>query len=265
MLIFSTLIFSNILGLLRDKVLWSLIAVALLLVVLIPGFSLLSLRQVQELAVALSLSGTSLFLLVCSVFLGATSIWRDLEKRFAVAILALPLSRRDFVLAKFFSLCFFLFLAILILGLLSAIGVRLAAAHVPPDRPLIWLNFLVSFGMMGIKYALLIAITLALSALSTSFFLPVFGSLGIFLAGSASHQVVEFLLQSPEKFSPIFIQLVQVLHYIVPNFSAFDYQVYAIYGLPISWSEVAMSLLYGTTYIILALTLAAALFNRREI
>lgn len=255
----------TLLGLKRDKVLWSLVATAFMLVVLVPVLSLFSMRQVQELAVTLSLSSTSLFLLICTVFLGATSIWRDLEKRFAVAVLALPLSRRHFVFAKFFALGLYLILSLAVLGLLSTVGVMLAVSQHPPERSLNWLNYFLAFGMLGLKYLLLLALTLALSALSTSFFLPVFGALGLFLAGSASHQVLEFILQNSEKYSPFFIQFLRFLHYLIPNFAAFDYQVYAIYGLPISWAEVGMSLLYGVVYIIVALMLAAALFNRREI
>jgi Cu-processing system permease protein len=262
---FSSLLFLFLSGLKRDKVLWSLGVVSLLFVVSIPIFSLFSMRQVQELAVTLSLSGTSLFLLVCTVFLGATSIWRDLEKRFAVAVLALPLPRYRFVFAKFATLGLFLMLSLVVLGALSAFGATLAAAQYAPARPLDWVNFTLAFGMLGLKYLLLLALTLALSALSTSFFLPVFGALGLFLAGSASFQVVEFLLHNPERFSPLFIQVVQVLHYLLPNFAAFDYQVFAIYGLPVVWSEVVMSVLYGLIYIVFALVLAAALFNRREI
>lgn len=255
----------NLHGLKRDKVLWSLAAAAFLLVVLVPVLSLFSMRQVQELAVTLSLSSTSLFLLVCTVFLGATSIWRDLEKRFAVAVVALPLPRKYFVSAKFSALGFFLILSLAVLCLLSVFGVMLAVSQHPPERSLIWLNYFLAFGMLGLKYLLLLALTLALSALATSFFLPVFGALALFLAGSASHQVVEFIFQNAEKYPHLFIQAIRVLHYLIPNFAAFDYQVYAIYGLPFSWGEVGISLLYGIVYITAALMLASILFNRREI
>lgn len=252
-------------GLRRDKILWSLVLVSLLIVIAIPIFSLFSMRQVQELAVTLSLSGTSLFLLVCTVFLGATSIWRDLEKKFAVSVVALPLSRHLFVISKFFSLGTFLLLSLFVLCGLSAVGVVLATSLHPPERLLVWFNFGLAFGMLGLKYLMLLAITLVFSALSTSFFLPVFGSLSLFLAGSASHQVVEFILRSPEKFSSLLVKCIHVLHYLIPNFAAFDYQVYAIYGLPISWNEVGMSLIYGIVYTTVALMLATVLFNRREI
>ena len=265
MKIFFNFIILCLWGLKRDKVLWSLLAVSLLLLVLVPLFSLFSMRQVQELAVTLSLSATSLFLLVCTVFLGATAIWRDLEKRFAVPVLALPLSRQTFIFGKYFAVGLFLLLSLVILASLSALSVALAAAQYPPERALDWLNFSLAFVMLGLKYLLLLAVTLVLSALSTSFFLPVFGSLGIYFAGSASHQVVEFLVQNPDKFSAPFTQFVQVLSYLLPNFSAFDYHVYAIYGLPLVWWEVGMSFFYGLTYITLILLLAANLFSRREV
>ncbi len=68
-------------SILRDRVLHALLGVALLLFLLVPVFSLFSMRQVQELSVTLCLSALSLVLLVLSVLLGASSIWRDIERR----------------------------------------------------------------------------------------------------------------------------------------------------------------------------------------
>ena len=262
---FGHLVFLFLRTLKGDRVLWGLALACLLFLVAIPSLSLFSMRQIKELAVTLALSGTSLFLLVCAVFLGATSIWRDLEKRFAVPVLALPLSRKTFVFSKFAALGIFLVSSVVFLCVFCSVGVLLAGFQQAGSRPVVWVNFVVSFGMLGLKYLLLLALTLVLSALSTSFFLPVFGALAIFMAGSASYQVMQFLLQNPEKFSPVFIKTVNFIHYIIPNFSAFDYQIYAIYGLPLRWSEVFVSFLYGTAYIIVALILASALFERREI
>lgn len=262
---FSRLVGVGLLGLKRDKVLWALFAVALLLLILTPVISLLSMRQVQELAVSLSLSGISLFLLVAAIFLGSTSLWRDIEKRYAVSVLTLPVSRRSFVFARFTSIALFLIFALLILGLLSSVGILLASAQYPPDRPVLWGNFFAALGITGLKYCLLLAVTLLLAANSTSFFLPVFGTLGVYVASSASFEVLQFALQHPERYSPLFIVLVKALHYILPNLSAFDFQVYAIYSLPIPWKEILMVVFYGLTYTGVILLVASFLFQRREL
>jgi ABC-type transport system involved in multi-copper enzyme maturation permease subunit len=262
---FRWLVGTSLLGLKRDKVLWALFAVALLLLLLVPLASLLSMRQVQELAISLSLSGISLFLLVATVFLGATSIWRDIEKRYAVALLSLPVSRNCYLLSKYTALALFLLLSVLVLGFLSAVGIFLASQAYPPDRPIIWLNYVVALGMVGLKYLLLLAVTFLFSVLSTSFFLPVFGSIAIYLTGNAAFEVVQFVVQNPDRYSDGFIAAIKCLQYLLPNFAAFDFQVQAIYALPIPWQEPLLAVCYAFAYAGVVLLVASFLFRRREL
>src|SRR5689334_5418069 len=88
----------------RDKVLHALLACGVLLFMLVPSFSLFSMRQVQELSITLSLSAISFILLVFTVFLGSSSIWRDVERRYTTSVLGLPISRASYVLGKFFGI-----------------------------------------------------------------------------------------------------------------------------------------------------------------
>ena len=73
-----TQVFVSVHQIIRDHVLHALLGTAMLL--LVPAFSLFSMRQKQELAMTLCLSATSLLLLVFTVLLVASSIWRDIEK-----------------------------------------------------------------------------------------------------------------------------------------------------------------------------------------
>ncbi len=194
-----------------------------------------------------------------------TSIWRDIEKRFAVSVLTLPISRPSYVLARFTAVALFLLVSLIVLGILSGAGILLAAAQYPPDRPVLWGNFAAALGLSGLKYLLLLAITILFSALSTSFFLPVFGALGVYLAGSASFEVFQFVLQNEDQYSASFMALIKILHYLLPNFSAFDFHVYAIYALPLPWQELALAVIYGALYTGGVLLAACLLFQRREI
>jgi len=246
-------------------VLWSLAAVALLLLVLVPVVTLFSMRQLQELGVSLSLSSLSFFLLVVTVFLGATSIWRDLERRYGVSILSLPVSRSQFVMAKFVALSLFLLLCTVVLGLVAALSILIASSQYQADQPLIWSNLVLAIGMIWCRYVLLLALTLLLSAFSTSFFLPVFGTLGFYLAGNVSFQVMEYVLLHRSDYSEVFVYLLQGVHYLLPNLAAFDFQVYAIYSLPLPWADVWVALGYFVVYTSLILSAANFVFGRREI
>lgn len=261
----KVLVQTNLVALRRDRVLWSLAAVALLLLTLVPVITLFSMRQVQEFGVSLSLSSLSLFLLVATVFLGATSIWRDLERRYGVSILSLPVSRSQFVVAKFLALAFFLLLCALVLGLVSALGILIATGQHQPDRPLLWGNFCVAICMIWCRYVLLLSTALLLSAFSTSFFLPVFGTLGVYLAGNVSFQVMEFVVLHRADYPALFVYCLQGLYYLLPNLSAFDFQVYAIYSLPLPWPDVWVAFGYFCVYSSLALLVTNYVFGRREV
>ncbi|MGA2152083.1 MAG: ABC transporter permease, partial [Geobacteraceae bacterium] len=84
---------ANLLMLLRDRLLQAVLGVAAVMLLLVPSLSTFSMRQVQELAITLSLSSISLVLLVLALLLGSSAVWRDIERRYTASILALPVSR----------------------------------------------------------------------------------------------------------------------------------------------------------------------------
>jgi len=73
----------------------------------IPSIAELSMRQSTELAITLSLSLISLIQLLLAIFLGATSIWKDIERRYTFSVLSLPISRSAFLAGRFFAIALF--------------------------------------------------------------------------------------------------------------------------------------------------------------
>ncbi|NCP04400.1 MAG: hypothetical protein GW861_13605 [Deltaproteobacteria bacterium] len=59
--------------------------------------------------------------------------------------------------------------------------------------------------------------------------------------------------------------LVKAFYYVIPNFSAFDFKLAAIYGLPVAPSSVFMVLGYFTVYASLILGFTVIIFSRREL
>ncbi len=252
-------------GIFRDRVFRG-IAISTIFFLLIPAISPLSMRQVAQLSITLSLSLTSFILLLLSVFLGASSLWKDLERRYSYSVLSLPLPRTSYVLGKFFGIAAFLFLTAVLLCALSCAVITYVSIQYPPLLKIVWSNVVLSFLFMALKYILLVSCAFLLSTVSTSFFLPIFGSLAVFFAGSALQQVYDYL-QSPsaQSYSPIIKSAVSGLYYILPNFSAFDLSVNAIYGIDLSRSGLLYTICYFAIYTTLTLACAAAVFSRREI
>lgn len=90
----------NLRWILRDRTFQALISVSLFLIILAPIISSFSMRQIQEFSVTLALSFNSFILLVFSLLLGSTMVWRDIERRYAFSVLSLPMDRGTYLMAK---------------------------------------------------------------------------------------------------------------------------------------------------------------------
>jgi len=223
-------------------------------------------RQVQELSITLSLSAISAILLVLTLLLSASSVWRDVDRRYTSSVLTLPGSRASYILGKFLGIALFLLLCASLLGAASFLVITISAYRYPSDIPIHWQNIMLSIVADSLKCILLAAVGLMFSTLSSSFFLPFFGSLSIYFAGSASQEVFEYIngelgkaISLPVKF------LIKGVYYIIPNFSAFNLKVQAIYGLPVAVSGIAYSVTYFLIYTCILLYFSVWIFTRREL
>lgn len=251
---------------LRDRLFHAVLAVALVLLLLVPVFSSFSMRQVQELAITLSLSALSFILLVLALLLGASSVWRDVERRYTSAVLTLPASRAGYVLGKFGGIALFMAGCTLVLGCAAVVVIKFAAMTYPSDLPLRWTNVAVAVAATGCRYILLAAVALLFSAVSTSFFLPFFGTLAIHFSGGASQQVYEYVSGAyGTTLHPAVLAAIKGVYYLIPNLGAFNFQVEAIYSLPLAPSGLALTLLYFLVYTGILLATAVWLFSRREL
>lgn len=252
-------------GIFRDRVFQGIMALAVLFM-FIPSAASLSMRQVTELSITLSLSLISFILLLLSVFLGATSIWKDMERRYTFSVLSLPISRCSYLLGRFFGLALFLVLTSLFLGSLTFIMVKIASGIYPSERPIVWSFLALAIIFTTLKYILLVGVALLLSTVSTSFFLPVFGTICTFLASGITQQVYEYVSSpvSAQAVSPHMKPLVTLVYYLLPNLSGFDLKVNAIYGIVPDISGLLLTVAYFLVYTTLLLGGATFVFGRRE-
>lgn len=251
-------------GIFRDRVFQGIMMTACAFL-LIPVIASLSMRQVTELSLTLALSLISFILLLLAVFLGGTSLWKDIERRYTFSVLSLPISRQSYMVGRFGGTALFVVLAATVLGFAAFVVVMYTSSLHPPEKPVIWTNMAFCILFDAFKYILLIAVAFLFSTVSTSFFLPVFGTIATFLAGGVTQQVFEYI-NSPAgtNLSPLVKQLAIGLYYVLPNFSAFDLKVNAIYGLPLSFNGLFLTVTYFVVYVGLLLSIAAAVFARRE-
>ena len=260
----SAIISMTLKSIFRDRVFQGIMVTALVFL-LIPAIASLSMRQVTELSLTLSLSMISVILLLLSVFLGGTSLWKDIERRYTYSVLGLPLSRTGYLLGRFGGTALFVLLTALLLGTMAFGVVMYSSAAYPPARPIVWSAMALCILFDALKYILLIAVAFLFSTVSTSFFLPIFGTIAMYLIGGITQQVYEYI-HSPasRELAPLLKQTALGLYYLMPNFGAFDLKVYAIYGLPVPVKGLLLTAAYFLVYTAFLLAASTAVFSRRE-
>ena len=179
-----------------------------------------------------------------AIFLGGTVLWKDIERRYTYSVLSLPFTRSSYLLGRFCGTALFLLLAALVLGGVAIIVVWLVAAGTPPDRPVVWIN-LVCLAVLfdAVKHILSGRHSRALCyGEQFILFTGIWHNLNLpcrqfFPAGVRLCQ----FRQGKRPFTT-HTQSASMLYYLLPNFSAFDLKINAIYGLPLdSWGNLAVN------------------------
>ena len=251
----------------RDKVLYNLVAFAVLLIV--STFLLGQLTAGQDIKIIkdLGLAAISLFGLMIAVFIGIGLVWKEVDKRSIYGVLSKPVSRQEFVLGKFFGLLLTLavnllvmtvaFYAVLALNAWMASPATLAAMQTPAADP----AMLKAILLIGIELTLVTAIALFFSTFSSPF-LSAGLTVGLWVIGHFNNDFRNFgdIVDSRAA-----VWLTRALYYLLPNFAAFDIKSQVIWGEPVAGRDLALTVLYGFVYVALVVTGAVTIFSRRDL
>ncbi len=261
----ATIIQITLKGIFRDRIFQGIMVLAILFF-FIPSIASLSMRQMTELTTTLSLSLISFILLLLAVFLGATSIWKDIERRYTFSVLSLPIKRSTYIGGRFIGIALFMLITSIFLGCLALTAIKLVSLGYPPSRPVVWSLIVLSIGFDALTYILVVAVAMLLATVSTSFFLPVFGGISIVLAGGITQPVYDYLQTSAAQaaVSEVVRKAAMALYYLLPNLSSFNLKVNAIYSIPVNIEGIMLTLCYFIIYTVIVLSVAALLFARRE-
>lgn len=252
-------------GIFRDRIFQGIMALAVLFL-FIPSAAALSMRQVTELSTTLSLSLISFILLLLAVFLGATSVWKDIERRYTFSVLSLPVSRSTYLVGRFLGIALFLIITAVFLGSIALISIKFASLAYPPARPLLWSTIVAAIIFDAFKYIIVVAVAMTLATVSTSFFLPIFGAISTFMAGTISQQVYDYLhtKSALTAVSVVVRKAALMLYYLLPNLGCFNLKVNAIYAISLNIQGLLLTLIYFLVYSGIVLSIGALLFARRE-
>ena len=235
----------------RDKVLYSLVFFAILLIAASYLLGQLTAGQDVKIIKDLGLAATSIIGLFIAVFIGVGLVSKEVERRSVYALLAKPIRRHEFVLGKYLGLV--LTLAVNVAVMAIALYVVLAymawmapgSAQAAWDAPALDPALLTAVFLIFVELCLITAVALFFSTFSSPILSAVL-TFGVYVVGHFDADLRGF---ESVVSSPFAAALARGAYYVLPNLASFDVKADVVHGQPVPWSFVALSTGYGLVYI----------------
>jgi len=240
----------------RDRVLYNLIAFALLLsgaAILVGQISI----DIERLVVVnLGLTAVSLFGVVIAIFIGIGLVSKEIEKRTLYTVLSRPVRRWEFVVGKFFGLTG----TLVVNTFFMAIGVFLALLYVAHKfaKPDAWV--LVALYFIILQFLIVCALAILFSSFSSPLLAAVF-TFALFVIGNLSEDLRGFAHMS----RGVAGWVATAIAYLVPNFSALNVIASVAHGDAVPGRLILYNTLYTLLYAAMAISGAVLIFERRNL
>jgi ABC-type transport system involved in multi-copper enzyme maturation permease subunit len=250
----------------RDKVLYNLVAFAILLMGASYLIGQLTAGQDVKIIKDLGLAATSVFGLFIAIFIGIGLVSKEVEKRSIYSLLAKPINRPQFVIGKYAGLL--LTLAVNLAVMAAALYAVLAYMSwgASPRVAQVWERPAVDPLLLGavfltfVELSIVTAIALFFSTFSTPL-LSAALTFGVFVAGRFSADLRNF---DQAVDSPVAAGVANALYWVLPNLSSFDVRAQIVHGQPVSAGYLALMTGYGALYIGALIVAATVIFSRRD-
>jgi ABC-type transport system involved in multi-copper enzyme maturation permease subunit len=237
---------------LRRKVQVNLILFGAVLIVASFLVSGLTIGEGHRILSDLGLTAMQLIGLLVAVFLGASLISGDIERRVLQPVVAKPVSRTQYVLGRYLGLAAALVLNLVVMGVvLAAVLCSESRSLRPLDLPL-----LAAFGLLAVQFLVVGAVAILFSAISSTTLAAIF-ALAVAIAGQLTGEV-RALWQGSATWIP------RLLWYVLPNLGALNGNEAVIYRT-LPPPQAGLAVVHGIVYAAATLALATLAFERRDL
>jgi len=240
----------------RDRVLYNLV----LFVVLLVGASIflgeISLSQETKIIVDMGLSAMLVFGVLIAIFIGIGLVYKEIDKRTIYSLLAKPLHRYEFILGKYFGLCF----TLLVNTAVMAVAIAAALLYIKGGADAIQLKIMSAAYLIFLELMVVTAIALLFSSFSS----PVLSALLAFFLFIIGRFSADLKLFAETVGSSVVRALCQALYYLLPNLANFHYITETAHGQTVPARMLAAATAYAALYITALLSATVLIFQRRN-
>ncbi|MGH9387122.1 MAG: ABC transporter permease [Vicinamibacterales bacterium] len=250
----------------RDRVPYSMVIFAVLLIAASYLISQLTAGQDLKIIKDLGLAALLIFGVLIAVFIGIGLVAKEVERRSIFALLTKPVTRGQFIVGKYAGLVTTLVVNLSVMTVafyavlfyMDATTVETIKAGWP--APAVDPRLLIAIVLIVAELMLVIALAMFFSTFSSPL-LSALLTLGVWVAGHFNSDFRNFqaVLDSPAA-----AWFGRVVYYVLPNLAPFDVKAEVVYGQPVAWSHIVLTLLYATVYVALLLLAAHGVFRRRD-
>lgn len=237
----------------RDRVLGVIVVFALLMIVGSLWLGSISLEQQGRMMIDFGLVAVSGFGLIVAVFVAATLVRKEVEKRTVFVIFSKPVGRGEFLWGKFLGLC--ATMAVVMTGM--AVFLFLVAWWVAGDpTPLL----LLAVALVYLQLVVVMAATVFFSTMTSAVLATVLG-ICTYVAGELSGNVLSLTEMGD---NPVLKAVAWVVFILIPNLGAIDLKAAVVGETSVPGGSLVAWSAYLVAYVVVVLVAATAVFRRKE-
>jgi ABC-type transport system involved in multi-copper enzyme maturation permease subunit len=243
----------------RNKILYSLLFFAVLLIVSALALGQLSLHEELRMTRDVGLYGVDLFGVVIAIFVGVNLLYKELDLKTVYTILPKPLRRWEFVLGKWLGMLLTLAVQMLVMG--AVLAATLAAQGARFDVPMVKALWLLYVNVMVVT-----SVAVLFSSFSSPF-LSGFFALGSFVVGRSVPDIHALAARSGGALHTMLeagAMVVPNLHLFYPSGAIIGAEHVSVHGTFVGARYLLATTGYGIGYSLVLLAVAMLIFRRRD-
>jgi len=213
----------------------------------------LSFGEHERIIVDVAMGAISFIAIFLALFFGVSGVSGEIERRTIYALIAKPVSRREFVCGKFLGVWFTVTVAVCISYLILFALIFLSFARLPSEIFLPWFMALFEMG-------LLVAVATFFSCMTRPLLSSLF-ALALYAVGTSLHSILYWVGRS----TPSLASLSQFFYYLLPNFELFDVKAEVVYHLHYPSHQLLFCAAYALVYMAILVWGGSFILDRRDL
>jgi len=241
----------------RNKILYSVLAFALLLLIISALFGSVTLGDRIAVIKDFGLFALSFCGAIIVILSGVNLLDRELRQKTIYNLLSKPVRRWEFVVGKFLGLSL---VSTVLTSAMAIVFIGFTAAFEGRIDPLLFQGAL----LVLLEMILLSAVAIFFSSVVVTTALAGLFTFGAYLAGH-SIEALNYFLNTQAEFSSSFLRgFALLLKAILPDLNTFNITEQVVYGSGVSLGYVGLSFVYALIYSVVCILLASVIFAQRD-